>query len=74
MMAKKCFEPRCMNEVEHSCKCSSLETLLRREHIGEHVNLPNRVHSLESIFMQPYVGTKEAILEFLTKEKSKYSS
>ncbi|CAG9335150.1 unnamed protein product [Blepharisma stoltei] len=72
-MGKKCFEPECMNEVEHACKCSSPDTLLCGEHIGEHVNLPNRAHNLESIFMQPYEGTKEAILEFLTKEKSKYS-
>ncbi|CAG9335171.1 unnamed protein product [Blepharisma stoltei] len=73
MMAKKCFEPGCMNEVEYACKCSSLETLLCGEHIREHVNLPHGVHNLESIFMQLYEGTKEAILEFLTKEKLKYS-
>ncbi|CAG9324196.1 unnamed protein product [Blepharisma stoltei] len=73
MMAKKCFMPGCMNEVEHACKCSSPETLMCGEHIGEHVNLPNRAHNIESIFMQPYEGTKEAVLEFLAKENSKCS-
>ncbi|CAG9322837.1 unnamed protein product [Blepharisma stoltei] len=73
MMVKKCFVPGCMNEAGHSCKCSSPETLLCGEHIGEHVNLPNRAHNLESIFMQPCEGTKEAILEFLAKENSKFS-
>ncbi|CAG9320687.1 unnamed protein product [Blepharisma stoltei] len=73
MMAKKCFKPGCMNEVEYACKCSFPETLLCIEHIGEHEKLPNRVHNVESIFMQPCEGTKEAILEFLTKENSKFS-
>ncbi|CAG9332830.1 unnamed protein product [Blepharisma stoltei] len=30
-----------------------------------HANLPNRAHNLDSIFMQPYEGTKEAFLEFI---------
>ncbi|CAG9322839.1 unnamed protein product [Blepharisma stoltei] len=73
MMVKKCFVPGCMNEAGQLCKCSSPEILLCEEHTGEHVNLPNRAHNLESIFMQPCEGTKEAILEFLAKEKSKFS-
>ncbi|CAG9311985.1 unnamed protein product [Blepharisma stoltei] len=73
MMANKCFEPGCVNEVEYACKCSSPETLLCGEHIGEHANLPHKAHNLESIFMQPCEGTKEAILEYLTKEDSKCS-
>ncbi|CAG9322832.1 unnamed protein product [Blepharisma stoltei] len=73
MMAKKCFVPGCMNEAGYACKCSSPEILLCEEHIGEHVNLSNRAHNLESMFMQPCEGTKEAILEFLAKEKSKFS-
>ncbi|CAG9322363.1 unnamed protein product [Blepharisma stoltei] len=73
MMAKKCSLPGCMNEVGCACKCSSPETLLCGEHIGEHANLPNRAHNLESIFMQPCEGTKKAILILLAKENSKYS-
>ncbi|CAG9335827.1 unnamed protein product [Blepharisma stoltei] len=73
MMAKKCFESGCINEVEYSCKCSSPETSSCEVHIGKHINLPNGAHNLESTFIQPYEGTKEAILEFLTKENSKYS-
>ncbi|CAG9311984.1 unnamed protein product [Blepharisma stoltei] len=73
MMVKKCFEPGCINEVEYACKCSSPDTLLCGEHIGEHANLPHKAHNLESIFMQPCEGTKEAILEYLTKEDSKCS-
>ncbi|CAG9325606.1 unnamed protein product [Blepharisma stoltei] len=72
-MAKKCFESGCTNEVKYSCKCSSPETLSCEAHIGKHANLPDRAHNLESIFIQPYEGTKEAILEFLTIENSKYS-
>ncbi|CAG9316863.1 unnamed protein product [Blepharisma stoltei] len=73
MIAKKCFGPGCVNEVGYACKCSSPETLSCEVHAVEHANLPNRSHNLESIFMQPCEGTKEAILEFLTKENSKYS-
>ncbi|CAG9320142.1 unnamed protein product [Blepharisma stoltei] len=73
MTEKKCFEPGCINEVGYSCNCSSPETLLCNEHTGEHVNSPNRAHNLKSIFMHPCEGTKEAILEFLTRENSKYT-
>ncbi|CAG9329511.1 unnamed protein product [Blepharisma stoltei] len=73
MMTKKCFESGCTNEVEYSCKCSSPKTLSCEVHIGKHVNLPDRVHNLESMFIQPCEGTKEAILEFLTIENSKCS-
>ncbi|CAG9328043.1 unnamed protein product [Blepharisma stoltei] len=73
MMAKKCFKSGCMNEVEYACKCSPPETLSCEVHVVEHVNLPNTAHNLESIFMHPCEGTKEAILEFLTIENSKYS-
>ncbi|CAG9328045.1 unnamed protein product [Blepharisma stoltei] len=72
MVIKKCFESGCLNEVEYACKCSSLETLSCKVHAVEHVNLPNTVHNFVSIFMHPCEGTKEAILEFLTIENSKY--
>ncbi|CAG9330136.1 unnamed protein product [Blepharisma stoltei] len=73
MMAKKCFESECTNEVEYSCTCSSPKTLSCEVHIGEHVSFPDRAHNIESMFIQPCEGTKEAILEFLTMENSKYS-
>ncbi|CAG9330130.1 unnamed protein product [Blepharisma stoltei] len=72
-MKKKCFESGCTYEVEYSCKCSSPETLSCKVHIGKHLSLQNRTHGLESMFSQPCEGTKEAILEFLTIENSKYS-
>ncbi|CAG9317524.1 unnamed protein product [Blepharisma stoltei] len=59
MMAKKCFEPGCTNEVEHACFCSSPETLSCEVHAVEHLKLPNRAHNLESIFMQPCDGNIE---------------
>ncbi|CAG9317145.1 unnamed protein product [Blepharisma stoltei] len=57
MMAKKCFEPECMNEVGYACKYSSPDTLSCEVHAFEHINLPNRSHNLQAIFMQPCKGT-----------------
>ncbi|CAG9331456.1 unnamed protein product [Blepharisma stoltei] len=71
MDAKQCFEQSCTNEVHYVCKCSSPATYSCEFHFGKHCKLPNRAHNFESIFLESCEGTKDAVLGFLAKEKSK---
>ncbi|CAG9325260.1 unnamed protein product [Blepharisma stoltei] len=69
----QCFEQGCKNEIEYSCPCTSPETLSCELHALKHMKIPNRAHACNSIFIEPYQGTKEEILKFLTRESSKNS-
>ncbi|CAG9329196.1 unnamed protein product [Blepharisma stoltei] len=71
MEAKRCFEVSCLLEAEYTCQCSSPETYLCKVHWMKHCELTDRDHAFESIFLKPYEGTKEGILKFIEKEKSK---
>ncbi|CAG9319814.1 unnamed protein product [Blepharisma stoltei] len=71
MELMQCFEPGCKHEVEYSCPCTSPETLSCELHVLKHMKLPNGVHACDSIFLEPCQETKEEILKFLTRKKSK---
>ncbi|CAG9313849.1 unnamed protein product [Blepharisma stoltei] len=69
MDIKRCSEPDCEFEAEYVCKYTSPWTYSCKQHTGKYIELPNKTLALEFISIDPYEGTKEAILGFLTKEK-----
>ncbi|CAG9332770.1 unnamed protein product [Blepharisma stoltei] len=69
MASIRCFDLKCDREIQYACKCSSPQTYSCEMHFGIHLKLPNRNHVFDSLFIDPCEGTKEAILEFLTKER-----
>ncbi|CAG9326031.1 unnamed protein product [Blepharisma stoltei] len=70
MENKRCFYANCEIEVEYVCRCTSPETYSCKAHFMTHCELRNRTHTFESVFLEPFEGTKDAILKFLTEEKA----
>ncbi|CAG9326493.1 unnamed protein product [Blepharisma stoltei] len=71
MEIKQCFEASCRSEVEYSCDCSSPETYSCKLHLAEHLESSSNAHHFKPLFWKPCKETKEMLLRFLTKEKSK---
>ncbi|CAG9324241.1 unnamed protein product [Blepharisma stoltei] len=70
-MMHQCFKQGCELEVQYICLCLASETYSCELHLGAHLKLPSRAHSFDSILVEPREGTKDAVLRFLAKEKSK---
>ncbi|CAG9328725.1 unnamed protein product [Blepharisma stoltei] len=71
MKAEQCFNAGCLLEIEYICQCTSPETYSCKLHWIEHCDSSDRDHTFKSAFLKPPEGTKEAVLQFLTKEQSK---
>ncbi|CAG9324925.1 unnamed protein product [Blepharisma stoltei] len=70
-MTYLCFKLGCELEPQIACCCSSPETYCCEIHLGDHLKLPCRAHAFDFIYVEPCERTKDAILRFLSKEKSK---
>ncbi|CAG9324913.1 unnamed protein product [Blepharisma stoltei] len=70
-MAHLCFKLGCELEPQIVCCCSSPETYCCEIHLGDHLKLPCRAHAFDFIYVEPCKRTKDAILRFLSREKSK---
>ncbi|CAG9321338.1 unnamed protein product [Blepharisma stoltei] len=71
MSSYQCFFPNCSNEVECICPCTSPGTYICELHLGKHIKMLSGDHKYEFFLCEPYEGTKDAVLRFLDKEKSK---
>ncbi|CAG9321995.1 unnamed protein product [Blepharisma stoltei] len=70
-MSRLCFKKGCELEVQYICQTFSAEIYSCKLHLEELLKLPNRDHMIDSILIDHYEWTKDAVLEYLEKEKSK---
>ncbi|CAG9321994.1 unnamed protein product [Blepharisma stoltei] len=70
-MSRLCFKKGCELEVQYICQTYSAEIYSCKLHLEELLKLPNRDHMIDSILMEHCEWTKDAVLEYLEKEKSK---
>ncbi|CAG9321996.1 unnamed protein product [Blepharisma stoltei] len=70
-MSRLCFKKGCELEVQYICQTFSAEIYSCKLHLEELLKLPNRDHMIDSILMEHCEWTKDAVLEYLEKEKSK---